>query len=85
MPPANMPRPDAAAKSAFITYLETGIDRAAAAKPFPGRTESIHRLNRAEYRNAVRDLLALDVDVDVDAARRRHELRLRQHRRACSR
>ena len=64
MPPANMPRPDAAAKSAFITYLETGIDRAAAAKPFPGRTESIHRLNRAEYRNAVRDLLALDVDVE---------------------
>src|SRR5688572_20008105 len=64
MPPANMPRPDAAAKSAFITYLETGIDRAAAAKPFPGRTESIHRLNRAEYRNAVRDLLAMDVDVE---------------------
>ena len=64
MPPANMPRPDAAARSAFITFLETGIDRAAAAKPFPGRTESIHRLNRAEYRNAVRDLLALDVDVE---------------------
>ena len=64
MPPANMPRPDAAARSAFVTFLETGIDRAAAAKPFPGRTESIHRLNRAEYRNAVRDLLALDVDVE---------------------
>jgi mono/diheme cytochrome c family protein len=64
MPPANMPRPDAAARSAFVTYLETSIDRAAAAKPAPGRTESIHRLNRAEYRNAVRDLLALDVDVE---------------------
>jgi len=64
MPPANMPRPEAAARSAFINYLETEIDRAAAAKPFPGRTESIHRLNRAEYRNAIRDLLALDVDVE---------------------
>jgi len=65
MPPANMPRPDAAARSAFINYLETEIDRAAAAKPFPGRTESIHRLNRAEYRNSIRDLLALDVDVEA--------------------
>ena len=64
MPPVNMPRPDAAARSAFINYLETEIDRAAAAKPFPGRTESIHRLNRAEYRNSIRDLLALDVDVE---------------------
>ena len=52
-----MPRPDAAARSAFVTFLETEIDRAAAAKPFPGRTESIHRLNRAEYHNAIRDLL----------------------------
>jgi mono/diheme cytochrome c family protein len=64
MPPANLPRPEAAARTAFISYLETEIDRAAAAKPFPGRTESIHRLNRAEYRNAIRDLLALDVDVE---------------------
>jgi mono/diheme cytochrome c family protein len=64
MPPANMPRPDAAARSAFVSYLETEIDRGAAAKPFPGRTESIHRLNRAEYHNAIRDLLLLDVDVE---------------------
>ena len=64
MPPAGMPRPDAAASTALTTFLETEIDRAAAAKPLPGRTESIHRLNRAEYRNAVRDLLALDIDVD---------------------
>ena len=64
MPPANMPRPDAAARSAFVSYLETEIDRGAAAKPFPGRTESIHRLNRAEYHNAIRDLLPLDVDVE---------------------
>ena len=64
MPPANMPRPDAAARSAFVNFLETEIDRGAAAKPFPGRTESIHRLNRAEYHNAIRDLLLLDVDVE---------------------
>jgi mono/diheme cytochrome c family protein len=64
MPPANMPRPDAGARSAFVNYLETEIDRAAAAKPFPGQTESIHRLNRAEYHNAIRDLLLLDVDVE---------------------
>ena len=63
MPPAGLPRPEAAARTAFISYLETEIDRAAAANPFPGRTETVHRLNRAEYRNAIRDLLALDVDV----------------------
>ena len=64
MPPANMPRPEAAARSSFVNFLETEIDRAAAAKPFPGQTESIHRLNRAEYHNAIRDLLLLDVDVE---------------------
>ena len=47
---------------AFAGYLETSIDTAAAARPNPGRTV-LHRLNRAEYGNAVRDLLALDVDV----------------------
>ena len=60
MPPAGMPRPDAAARDGLVTWLETSIDRAAA--PFPGHP-SIHRLNRAEYANAIRDLLALDVDV----------------------
>ena len=39
------------------------LDRAAAASPNPGRTETFHRLNRAEYHNAIRDLLALDMDV----------------------
>ena len=46
-----------------LSYLETSLDRAAERKPDPGRTEALHRLNRAEYRNAVRDLLALDIDV----------------------
>jgi hypothetical protein len=61
MPPAGMPRPDAAALDGFVTYLETSIDRAAAASPRPGRT-ALHRLNRAEYANAIRDLLALEID-----------------------
>ena len=63
MPPAGAPRPDAPARAAFLGWLEGELDRAAAARPNPGRTEPFHRLNRAEYRNAVRDLLALDLDV----------------------
>ena len=61
MPPAGRPRPDAAVADEFATYLETALDHAAAAHPNPGRTVA-HRLNRNEYANAVRDLLALDVD-----------------------
>ena len=61
MPPAGMPRPDAAAHAALVSFLETTLDRAAAKRPNPGRP-SPHRLNRAEYANAVRDLLALNVD-----------------------
>jgi mono/diheme cytochrome c family protein len=61
MPPAGMPRPDAATLDGFVGHLETSIDRAAAANPRPGRT-ALHRLNRAEYANAIRDLLALDID-----------------------
>jgi hypothetical protein len=61
MPPAGMPRPDASAHDALVSFLETTLERAAAANPHPGRP-SPHRLNRAEYANAIRDLLALDVD-----------------------
>ena len=64
MPPAGMPRPDKATYDSFATYLETSIDRAAALKPNPG-TPTIHRLNRTEYANAVRDLLAVDVDPEA--------------------
>ena len=60
MPPPGMPQPAAAAKNAFSQYLETSLDAEAAAHPNPGRA-SIHRLNRAEYGNAVRDVLDLDV------------------------
>jgi hypothetical protein len=61
MPPAGMPRPDPQTLDAFATALETSIDRASAAAPQPGHA-TLHRLNRAEYANAIRDLLALDVD-----------------------
>ncbi len=59
MPPASMPHPEPAARSAFADNLERALDQAARANPNPGRTMP-HRLNRAEYSNAVRDLLALD-------------------------
>jgi hypothetical protein len=61
MPPAGVPRPDTGTLERFVSYLETSIDSAAAANPRPGRT-ALHRLNRAEYANAIRDLLALDID-----------------------
>ena len=63
MPPPGMPRPDEATYNSVISYLETSLDRAAAANPNPGRTEMLHRLSRTEYHNSIRDLLALDVDV----------------------
>jgi hypothetical protein len=63
MPPAGMPRPDAASQEAFLGWLEGTLDAAARARPNPGRTEPFHRLNRAEYGNAVRDLLGVTVDV----------------------
>ena len=62
MPPVGMPHPEKAELDALASYLETTIDRAAAAKPNPGRTV-LHRLNRAEYGNAIRDLFALDLDI----------------------
>lgn len=63
MPPPGRPRPDAAVVEDVLAWLEAELDGGAALDPDPGRTDSVHRLNRAEYRNAIRDLLALDVDV----------------------
>ncbi len=63
MPPAGSARPDAAAYQGLLAYLETELDARADAAPNPGRTDTFRRLNRTEYRNAIRDLLALDVDV----------------------
>jgi len=64
MPPMGMPRPDDATYEAILNYLVTELDHAAAAHPNPGRTATAHRLNRAEYTNAVRDLLAINVDTE---------------------
>ena len=62
MPPSGAHRPAQGVIDEFAASLEASLDRAAQAHPNPGRTEPFHRLNRAEYQNAVRDLLALDVD-----------------------
>ena len=64
MPPAGRPRPAGAALDELRGWLEAGLDLAAAAIVEPGRVPT-HRLNRAEYANAVRDLLALDVDAEA--------------------
>ncbi len=61
MPPSGMPRPDQSTLDSFATYLKTELDRAAAANPIPGRSAP-HRLNRAEYANAIRELLAVEID-----------------------
>src|SRR3989442_1251238 len=61
MPPQGMPRPNAAAYEALTAALETELDRAAAAKPKLS-TPGVHRLNRTEYANAIRDLLGLNID-----------------------
>ena len=61
MPPQTAPHPDAQTQASLIAHLTTALDRAAAEHPNPGRP-LVHRLNRAEYANAIRDLLALDVD-----------------------
>jgi hypothetical protein len=65
MPPPGLPRPAEDDAKAFTHSLETELDRSAAAHPNPGRP-AIHRLNRAEYNNAVRDLLGLDLNVSAD-------------------
>jgi mono/diheme cytochrome c family protein len=63
MPPQGNARPDAETYRAVATWLENEIDRAWAAKPYPGRIGAVHRLNRTEYNNAIRDLFAIDLDV----------------------
>ena len=60
MPPAGMPRPDEATYNSTAAWLETRLDRAAAAHPDPGKLPLLHRLSRTEYENAIRDLLGVD-------------------------
>jgi cytochrome c5 len=62
MPPVNMSRPDNATYTAVASWLETELDRAAIARPHPGRPAGLHRLNRTEYANAVRDLFGIEID-----------------------
>ena len=62
MPPADRPRPDEATYDELTAWIADRIDEAAATRPDPGRRHAVHRLNRAEYANAIRDLLALDID-----------------------
>jgi hypothetical protein len=66
MPPAGKPRPDEKTYESFVAALESDLDRSAGVRgPDPGRTPTLRRLNRTEYQNAIRDLLALDVDAAV--------------------
>src|SRR5436190_10036634 len=62
MPPSNMPQLSQDDRRALLMWLETSLDAASAATPNPGRTDTLRRLNRTEYQNAVRDLLSLDID-----------------------
>ena len=62
MPPRGNPRPDAEEMQAFTGWLQDTLDSQVLASPRPGKS-SLHRLNRTEYGNAVRDLLALEVDI----------------------
>ena len=63
MPPVGRPRPEEAEYDRLASWLETELDRVWADHPDPGRTETFHRLNRAEYANTIRDLLALELTI----------------------
>jgi hypothetical protein len=63
MPPRDEPQPDAAARDELVAALESTLDAAAAREPFAGK-QTVHRLNRAEYANAIRDLLGIEIDVE---------------------
>lgn len=65
MPPSGVPRPDDAAYDSLADYLEHGLDQYAVANPYPGKS-TLRRLNRTEYVNAVRDLLAVEVNNPAD-------------------
>src|SRR5207247_9432131 len=61
MPPPGVPHPDNVTYDSLANYLETTLDQAAEARPNPGRP-AVYRLNRFQYTNAIRDLIALDID-----------------------
>ena len=63
MPPAGLPRPNETVYKSLLTGLQQGLDQLVVNNPNPGRTDTFRRLNRTEYQNVIRDLLAIDVDV----------------------
>jgi hypothetical protein len=63
MPPIGRPRPDAATYEVLASSLERQLDEASEARPSPGTMSPVHRLNRTQYNNAIRDLLGVDMDV----------------------
>jgi mono/diheme cytochrome c family protein len=65
MPPRTRPQPSAEARASFTHWLESSLASYSAAHPNPGRA-TLRRLNRAEYANAVHDLLAIDLDVSSE-------------------
>src|SRR5204863_2435669 len=65
MPPEGYVRPSGRTYDAMIAVLTGSLDRAAAERPNPGRTDTFRRLNRTEYQNAIRDLLAVDIDASA--------------------
>jgi hypothetical protein len=65
MPPIGLPRPDEKTYNAVTTSLESNLDATARIRLNPGRVDTFRRMNRSEYRNAIRDLLAIDVDVSA--------------------
>ncbi len=64
MPPADKPQPSKGAHRALLSHLVTTLDTAAVASPNPGHP-AVHRLNRTEYANAIRDLLGLEIDASL--------------------
>ena len=79
MPPAGEVRPAEEEYDSVVSLLVRQLDQSAQERPNPGRTTTFRRLNRTEYQNAIRDLLALEIDADAIAAGRRGESRIRQH------
>ena len=65
MPPIGLPRPDERTYEAVTASLESSLDATARVKPNPGRVDTFRRMNRSEYQNAIRDLLAIDVDLSA--------------------
>ena len=65
MPPSNRPQPSPEERTAALHWLTSTLDAAAESRPNPGRTETLRHLSRTEYRNAIRDLIGMDIDAQA--------------------